>query len=105
MCGHSSVETLKKLGILTIGDLAAADPAILEAYLKSHGLTLWNYANGRDDSRVEVSQPEAKGIGNSTTLSSDVTSREEAAKILLSLAESHVYLLPCMKKTKAPFLI
>lgn len=88
MCGHSSVETLKKLGILTIGDLAAADPAILEAHLKSHGLTLWNYANGRDDSRVEVSQPEAKGIGNSTTLSSDVTSREEAAKILLSLAES-----------------
>lgn len=87
-CGRSSVETLKKLGILTIGDLAAADPAILEAHLKSHGITLWNYANGRDDA-VVLSQPaEAKGIGNSTTLSSDVTSREEAAKILLSLAES-----------------
>lgn len=88
LCGRSSAETLKKLGILTIGDLAAADPAILEAHLKSHGLTLWKYANGRDDAAVMSRPSEAKGIGNSTTLSSDVTSREEAARILLSLAES-----------------
>jgi len=40
LCGRSSAETLKKLGILTIGDLAQADPAILDAHLKSHGLTL-----------------------------------------------------------------
>ena len=32
-CGHSSAETLHKLGILTIGDLAKTDPAILEACL------------------------------------------------------------------------
>ncbi|MGN0168259.1 MAG: DNA polymerase IV [Acetatifactor sp.] len=88
MCGRSSVDTLKKLGILTIGDLASADPAILEAHLKSHGRTLWNYANGRDDSGVFSEPSELKGIGNSTTLSSDVTSREAAAKILLSLSES-----------------
>ncbi len=88
LCGRSSAETLKKLGILTIGDLAQADPAILDAHLKSHGLTLWNYANGRDDSRVETQPAEAKGIGNSTTLSADAVTREEAAKILLSLSES-----------------
>lgn len=88
MCGRSSVETLKKLGILTIGELAAADPAILEAHLKSHGLTLWRYANGQDDSGVFSAPSEAKGIGNSTTLSSDAVTREAAAKILLSLAES-----------------
>lgn len=88
MCGHSSVETLKKLGILTIGDLAAADPSILEAHLKSHGLTLWNYANGRDNCGVLSAPSEMKGIGNSTTLSSDAVSREEAARILLTLSES-----------------
>lgn len=88
LCGRSSAETLKKLGILTIGDLAQADPAILDAHLKSHGLTLWNYANGRDDSRVETQPAEAKGVGNSTTLSADAVTREEAAKILLSLSES-----------------
>ena len=88
LCGRSSAETLKKLGILTIGDLAQADPAILDAHLKSHGLTLWNYANGRDNSRVETQPAEAKGVGNSTTLSADAVTREEAAKILLSLSES-----------------
>ena len=88
MCGRSSVETLKKLGILTIGQLAQADPHILESHLKSHGITLWEYANGIDDSRVETRQERAKGIGNSTTLSSDVLTKEDAYPVLLALAES-----------------
>lgn len=88
LCGHSSTETLKKLGIVTIGDLAAADPAIVTAHLKSHGQTLWNYANGIDDSEVVTQETEAKGIGNSTTLSADVTDESAARRVLLSLAES-----------------
>lgn len=88
MCGRSSQETLKKLGILTIGDLAQADPDILEAHLKSHGLTLWNYANGRDDSEVLSEPAKLKGVGNSTTLAEDALTRQEAHKVLLSLSES-----------------
>lgn len=88
MCGHSSVETLHKLEIITIGDLAKADPAILASHLKSHGILLWNYANGVDDSMVMPEPAKRKGVGNSTTLSHDVTDRSEAARILLSLAES-----------------
>lgn len=88
MCGRSSQETLKKLGILTIGDLAQADPSILEAHLKSHGLTLWNYANGRDDSEVLSEPAKLKGVGNSTTLAEDALTSEEAHKVLLSLSES-----------------
>lgn len=87
-CGHSSAETLHKLGILTIGDLARTDPKILEAHLKSHGIVLWNFANGRDDSSVETAQAKAKGIGNSTTLAEDVTTAEGARKVLLELSES-----------------
>jgi len=87
-CGHSSAETLHKLGILTIGDLAKTDPAILEAHLKNHGRCLWQYANGIDDSTVVLAPSKAKGIGNSTTLSSDATTKEEACKVLLSLCES-----------------
>lgn len=87
-CGHSSVETLHKLGILTIGDLAQTDPAILEAHLKSHGRNLWQYANGIDDSTVVLEPSKAKGIGNSTTLSNDALTKEEACKVLLSLCES-----------------
>lgn len=88
MCGHSSVETLRKLEILTIGDLACADRAVLQAHLKSHGDLLWEYANGIDSSKVTAEQAEAKGIGNSTTLSQDAADRETAHRVLLSLAES-----------------
>ncbi len=88
MCGKSSVQVLNNLEIRTIGDLARADKQILSAHLKSHGITLWEYANGIDSSKVNPAPQEAKGIGNSTTLSKDVTSREEAFKTLLELAES-----------------
>lgn len=88
MAGHSSVETLKKLEIHTIGDLARTDPAILELHLKSHGRTLWKFANGIGDAQVQTERAEAKGIGNSTTLSKDVATEDEAKKVLLGLAES-----------------
>lgn len=88
MCGRSSVEALRKLEILTIGDLAQTDRSILEAHMKSHGTLLWEYANGIDDSRVAVIHADAKGIGNSTTLSEDAADHETAHLVLLSLAES-----------------
>lgn len=87
-CGKSSAETLQKLGINTIGDLASADPDILKSHLKSHGYALWQYANGIDDSTVEPIQAAAKGIGNSHTLSKDATTKEEACNVLLTLADS-----------------
>ncbi len=88
MCGRSSAETLRKLEILTIGDLANTDRSILAAHLKSHGLLLWEYANGIDASEIVTEQSEAKGIGNSTTLSKDAADKETAHRVLLSLAES-----------------
>lgn len=88
MCGHSSVETLHKLGIITIGDLAKSDVSIITSNLKSHGKLLWEYANGIDDSIVETKQAAAKGIGNSITLSKDAETIEEACHVLLKLAES-----------------
>ncbi len=88
MCGHSSVEALHKLGIITIGDLAKTDVNILKAHLKSHGTTLWEYANGIDSSVVGVQPVKMKGIGNSITLTQDAETKEDAYLALLSLAES-----------------
>lgn len=88
MCGGSSVKTLKKLGILTIGDLAMTDRKILEAHLKSHGAILWEYANGIDNSVVVTEPSKMKGIGNSITLPSDAQTASEAKKVLLHLSES-----------------
>ena len=52
MCGKSSADMLRKMGIRTIGDLAKMDKAVVESWLKSHGAMLWNYANGIDESKV-----------------------------------------------------
>ncbi len=87
-CGRSSAQTLQKLGIRTIGELARTDLSILESHLKSHGRTLHQFANGLDDSVVVTQQAKAKGVGNSTTLPKDLTLASEAYKVLLSLAES-----------------
>lgn len=88
MAGRASVEILKKLEILTIGDLAKADPRLIELHLKSHGKTLWEFANGKGDSEVSTEETEAKGIGNSTTLPKDAVTSKEAWKVLRVLAES-----------------
>lgn len=89
MVGRSSAARLELLGIRTIGDLAHMDPAILEAHLKSHGRTIWEYANGIEATRIDArTRADNKGIGNSTTLSSDVTTEETARRILLELSES-----------------
>ena len=88
MCGKSSVQALHNLGIRTIGDLATTDASIIASHLKSHGVLLWQYANGIDDSTVVTEPSRAKGIGSSTTLSCDALTREDACKVLLSLCES-----------------
>lgn len=88
MAGSSSVEVLRKLGIFTIGELACMEPNLLELHLKSHGRRLWEFANGIGDAVVEPEPVEAKGIGNSTTLSKDAATEEEAREVLKMLAAS-----------------
>lgn len=88
MCGKSSVESLHKLEILTIGDLAKADPDVLKAHLKSHGRQLWEYANGIDESWVVTEPEKQKGVGNSTTLSTDAVTKEDVLRPLRALADS-----------------
>ena len=86
--GHSSKRRLCDLGIFTIGELAAMDPAILRSFMKSQGVLIWQYANGIDGSEVVNVPPPSKGYGNSLTTPRDVTDRETAKQYLLSLAET-----------------
>jgi len=89
MVGRATTFKLHNLGLYTIGDLANYDPNILKYKLKSHGTLIWNYANGIEDSEVNnSSRINIKGIGNSTTISFDVESAENAHMILLSLSET-----------------
>jgi len=88
MAGKSSVSALRKLEIVTIGDLANANLDILMLHLKSHGKTLWNFANGIGESRLNAHVVENRGISNSTTLAEDITTLEEGKEVLLLLAEN-----------------
>ena len=87
MCGKSSQDVLKKLGITTIGQLAQADEQLILTHLKSHGKLLWEYANGIDSSVVNPTPAKAKGIGNSTTMSKDAVSLDEMRPVILTLCE------------------
>lgn len=86
--GRATQKKLFKLGINTIGELANTDVQMLQNHLKSHGIVIWNYANGIDFSKVESSVPANKGYGNSTTISFDVTDAPTAKMILLALCET-----------------
>lgn len=89
LVGHATEEKLTRGHIQTIGDLAHADLRVIQGLVgMKMGLQLYNYARGIDDSPV-LSQPEElKGYGNSTTLAEDVTTAEEANRILLALTDS-----------------
>lgn len=88
MVGRATAPKLHKLNINTIGDLAHYDVEILKNKLKSFGLIIWSFANGIEDSKVRASNYiDMKGMGNSTTISFDVTDRRTAKLILLSLCE------------------
>ncbi|WP_139905441.1 DNA polymerase Y family protein [Clostridium thermarum] len=89
MVGRATAEKLHRLNIYTIGDLANYDIGILKSKLKSHGVMIWNYANGIENSEVRKSNHIVmKGVGNSTTVPFDVDDAEMAHKVLLSLCES-----------------
>lgn len=86
--GRATEKKLSQLGIRTIGELAQTDVRILRSHLKKHGETIWEFANGHDVSIVEAEPSENKGYGNSTTIAFDVTDRDTARLVLLSLAET-----------------
>ena len=87
--GRATLRRLSASGIFTIGDIAQADPRFLKRLLGKNGLTLHQYANGRDLSPVRYMdrRPPVKSIGHSATCKSDLQTDEEVWKALLQLAD------------------
>lgn len=90
LVGKSTAETLRSLGIHTIGDLANADEGLLIRFLGKRGRQVRVYARGEDDEPVkfEKTKEDVKSIGNSFTLPADIVDREEIRRWFYALAES-----------------
>lgn len=90
MVGRATAKKLWTLGFHSIGDLALADPHILQAHLGKMGLILWTFANGEDETPVMpdgYSSP-VKSIGNSTTSPRDLTDEDDVRAVIFLLSES-----------------
>lgn len=88
LVGAATERKLQRLGIYTIGDLAKADVKMVKRKLGKQGQMLWHFANGRNADAVTPEPSENKGYSNATTTAHDVTTREEASQVLLSLCET-----------------
>lgn len=93
MLGKKTVPKLYNLQIKTIGDLAKADKNMLEKKFGKHGIIMWEYANGIDNSEVKYQKEDPKGIGNSITLPQNISDIKKLEEILLALAEQVAYRL------------
>jgi DNA polymerase-4 len=84
--GERTVETLSRLGVRTIGELAALPVEVLSRVLgEAHAQTLSELARGID-ARVVVPYEAPKSISHEETFDRDIDADEEVARELLSLA-------------------
>ena len=93
MIGKKTVPKLYNMKIRTIGDLAKTDKNILMKKFGKYGKTMWEYANGIDNSEVQYIEEKPKSIGNSITLPMDIKDIEQLEKVLIALTEQVTYRL------------
>ena len=93
MLGRKTIPKLYNMRIKTIGDLAKTDKKVMIKKFGKHGLMMWEYANGIDNSEVQYKYEKPKGVGNSTTLPVDVREVAKLEEILLTLTEQVTYRL------------
>ena len=93
MLEKKTLPKLYNMKIRTIGDLAKQDKMLMIRKFGKHGLMMWEYSNGIDNSEVNYLEEKPKGIGNSVTLPQDICSEEEIQRVLLTLAEQVTYRL------------
>ena len=88
--GKATNKKMRSIGIETIGDLANANVNSLRQKLGVWGKTLWEFANGLDQSPVKkVGQASIiKSVANSMTAPRDICTLEQAQVALTVLCES-----------------
>ena len=87
--GRSTSESLAKMGIKTIGELADSNQRTLELRFGKFGRTMREYARGEDNSPVSDygAIEEAKSIGNSITFARDLLGEADIRAGFTKVAE------------------
>lgn len=83
--GPKTAERLAEMGIHTIGDIAAADGAVLARRFGKNGADLHRRAQGIDDREI-VTEREAKSISQETTFVTDVADGEVLRRVVTEQA-------------------
>jgi len=84
--GKQTRQTLNRMNIQTVGELAQCSPKVLTKDLGSHGLHLFDLANGIDDRKVEQDEI-IKSVSHEHTFEVDARERAEMESILSFLSE------------------
>ena len=84
--GKKSQQVLKKLGVSTIGQLAALPAGALKSHFGAYGKLMHDHASGIDDRKVEPPAA-AKSIGRETTFARDTGDVEMVQATLRYLSE------------------
>jgi DNA polymerase-4 len=85
--GRKTAQTLKRMGVSTLGDMRSVPEAILSKAVGKFGSRLRDFSEGRDDSPV-VPYTEAKSISSEETLPEDTDDPATLRKVLLMQAEA-----------------
>lgn len=86
--GRATEENLRRIGVDTIGELAALSRETLRIRMGKHGEEMWAYANGLDCSPVMHCEhhDEEKSIGRGITAMRDLTSDNDVHVVMLAMA-------------------
>lgn len=86
---RATTRVLNNYCIRTIGDLANSDYDFIKRILGKNGVSLWLYANGRDNSTVKDIKfvSPVKSIGHGITTVVDLSNEEEVWRVFLELTQ------------------
>ncbi len=91
--GQKTEQSLRSVGIITIGDLARAPESVLSEMLGVYGKALTAAARGEGDPSLDTSSHIPKSISHETTFDQDVADMKKLRRVLLSMCDKVAFRL------------
>jgi DNA polymerase-4 len=90
--GGKTQEALRRINLITLGDLAAMKPEVMEEAFGTSGRLLWERANGIDDTPV-YPDSERKSISTENTFAQDSKDEKHLKKLIIKMVEELAFSL------------